>query len=130
MIHYLADYGVFLEKVRSWLKPGGILIYNVEHPVFTAYGSQDWFYDEEGQIMHFPVDRYYIEGERESVFLGENITKYHRTLTSYLDGLLTGGFRLLRVVEPAPTEQAVREIPGMADELRRPMMLIVKAEKL
>ena len=39
------------------------------------------------------------------------------------------GFRLERVVEPQPTPEMVRDIPGMADELRRPMMLIVRAER-
>ena len=56
------------------------------------------------------------------------MVKYHRTLTTYLDGLLTRGFRLLRVVEPQPPER-MRDLPGMRDELRRPMMLLVSAEK-
>ena len=37
---------------------------------------------------------------------------------------------LERVVEPQPTPEMVRDVPGMADELRRPMMLIVRAERL
>ena len=56
------------------------------------------------------------------------MTKYHRTLTTYLDTLLRNGFRLLRVVEPQPPE-SMMELPGMKDELRRPMMLLVSAEK-
>ena len=55
--------------------------------------------------------------------------KYHRTLTTYLDGLLTGGFQLLRVVEPQPPAELLDK-PGMRDELRRPMMLLVAARKL
>ena len=129
MLHYLSDYNDFVEKVHRWLKPGGILVYTVEHPVFTAYGSQDWYYGPDGKILHFPVDNYYIEGQRDAVFLGEHVVKYHRTLTTYLEGLLARGFTLLHVREPQPTEEMVRTIPGMADELRRPMMLIVSARK-
>ena len=129
MLHYLSDYNDFVEKVHRWLKPGGILVYTVEHPVFTAYGSQDWYYGPDGEILHFPVDNYYIEGQRDAVFLGEHVVKYHRTLTTYLEGLLARGFTLLHVREPQPTEEMVRTIPGMADELRRPMMLIVSARK-
>ena len=58
------------------------------------------------------------------------MVKYHRTLAAYLETLMKKGFQLLHVAEPAPTEVMVREIPGMADELRRPMMLIVTARKV
>lgn len=130
MLHYLEDYGVFLDRIHDWLVPGGTLIYTVEHPVFTAQGPQDWHYGPRGEKLHFPVDRYYLEGRREAVFLGERVIKYHRTLTTYVDGLAEHGFRLLRLCEPQPTPEMVREVPGMANELRRPMMLIVKALRL
>ena len=129
MIHYLADYGAFVDCVRRWLRPGGRLIYTVEHPVFTAQGPQDWVYAPDGRIDHFPVDRYFDEGKRDAVFLGEHIVKYHRTLATYLGGLLSRGFAIEQVCEPAPTPEMVRDIPGMADELRRPMMLIVSARR-
>lgn len=54
----------------------------MEHPVFTSQGTQDWWYDEKGEILHFPVDNYYYEGPRQANFLGEQVTKYHRTLTA------------------------------------------------
>ena len=54
--------------------------------------------------------------------------KYHRTLTTYLNALLDCGFRLKRVVEPQPPEDML-DLPGMRDEMRRPMMLLVSAEK-
>ena len=127
-IHYLKSFEDFVEKVYGWLRPGGDFVFSVEHPVFTAYGSQDWYRDESGEILHFPVDRYFYEGERKADFLGESVVKYHRTLTTYLDNLLTHGISLRRVVEPKPP-QSMMDIPGMADELRRPMMLLVAAQK-
>ena len=127
-LHYVQDYGALVERARHWLVPGGRLLLSVEHPVFTAYGSQDWYRDGEGRILHFPVDRYFEEGARTANFLGEAVVKYHRTLTTLLDGLLTRGFRLLRVVEPQPPER-LRDLPGMRDELRRPMLLLVSAER-
>ncbi len=124
--HYVEDFPSLAAQVKRWLKPGGAFIFSVEHPVFTAYGSQDWYYDASGNILHFPVDNYYIEGKRDAVFLGEPVVKYHRTLTTYLDTLLRGGFSLQRVVEPQPPE-SMMELPGMQDELRRPMMLLISA---
>lgn len=124
--HYVKDFSSLAAQINHWLKPGGAFIFSVEHPVFTAYGSQDWYYDASGNILHFPVDNYYIEGKRNAVFLGEPVVKYHRTLTTYLDTLLKNGFSLRRVVEPQPPE-SMMDLPGMRDELRRPMMLLVSA---
>ena len=126
--HYVKDFGPLVRNISRWLKPGGRFVFSVEHPVFIAYGSQNWHYGPDGEILHFPVDNYYLEGPREAVFLGEQVTKSHRTLTTYLDVLMQNGFQILRVVEPQPPEDMM-DLPGMRDELRRPMMLLVSAVK-
>ena len=125
-LHYVEDFQTLVRSIGRWLAPGGRFVFSVEHPVFTAYGSQDWHYGPDGEILHFPVDNYAMEGRREAVFLGERVVKYHRTLTTYLDTLPQSGFRILRVVEPQPPEDMM-DLPGMRDELRRPMMLLVSA---
>ena len=126
--HYVKDFPALAERISRWLRPDGTFLFSVEHPVFTAYGSQDWYYNEKGEILHFPVDNYYYEGKREAVFLGEKVTKYHRTLTTYVNTLLKNGFILENLVEPAPPENMM-DLPGMKDEMRRPMMLLVRAKK-
>ena len=80
--HYVRDFGTLVKRIALWLKKDGKFVFSVEHPVFTSYGTQDWYYDENGNILHFPVDNYYYEGKREAVFLGEKVIKYHRTLTT------------------------------------------------
>ena len=65
---------------------------------------------------------------RNLLELGESVTKYHRTLTTYLMGLLNNGFEITAVAEPMPPEDML-DLPGMKDEMRRPMMLIVRAVK-
>lgn len=125
-LHYVEDYEALVKKIGKMLKPGGMFLFSCEHPVFTAEGSQDWLYTEDGKIRCFPVDNYYRQGVRDAVFLGEHVTKYHRTVTGYLKPLLGNGFSIVDFQEPAPTEEARRTIPGMEDEMRRPMMMIVK----
>lgn len=127
--HYLESFPDICEKVRRCLTPGGTFVFSVEHPVFTAYGSQDWYYDEQGNILHWPVDRYFSEGKREAIFLGENVTKFHKTLTTYVNGLIQNGFEITGLVEPEPDKTLLDSIPGMRDELRRPMMLIISSIK-
>lgn len=124
--HYLQSFDAVAKKVHRYVKDGGTFVFSVEHPVFTANGTQDWYYNEAGEILHFPVDNYFYEGKRTANFLGEDVTKYHKTMTTYLDGLLTNGFQINRIVEPMPPENML-DIPGMKDEMRRPMMLIVSA---
>lgn len=126
--HYVENFAPLVEKISRWLKPGGWFVFSVEHPVFTSYGTQDWYYDKDGTILHFPVDRYFYEGKRDAVFLGDHVIKYHRTLTTYLNTLLVNGLDLRNVIEPQPPA-GMMEIPGMSDEMRRPMMLIVAAQK-
>lgn len=126
--HYIEDYSALSEKIYRWLTPGGSFVFSVEHPVFTAHGTQDWYYGGNGEILHFPVDNYYYEGKRKAVFLGEAVTKYHRTLTTYINTLLSCGFHLRHIVEPMPPEEML-ELPGMRDEMRRPMMLLAACTK-
>lgn len=126
--HYIKDYKELIEKINKVLKPNGILIFTVEHPVFTAYGTQDWYYDNNKEILHFPVDNYYYEGKRIANFLGEDVVKYHRTITTYLNTLLINNFNINQIIEPQPSEEML-DILGMKDEIRRPMMLIISAIK-
>ncbi|HCX61225.1 class I SAM-dependent methyltransferase [Sedimentibacter sp.] len=128
-LHYVADYENLIKKIYKMLKYDSNLVFTVEHPVFTAYGTQEWHYNENGEILHFPVDNYYYEGKRTAVFLGEKVIKYHRTLTTYLNTLLMNGLIINNVMEPQPPENML-DIPGMKDEMRRPMMLIVSAGKI
>lgn len=59
-------------------------------------------------------------------FLGCDVVKQHHTLTQIMMGLLNHGFEL-KVVEDAKPPQAMMDMPGFKEELRCPMMPLVKA---
>lgn len=126
--HYLETFDTISKNINRCLTKGGTFVFSVEHPIFTAYGTQDWIYDQNGNAKHWPVDNYFTEGKRKANFLGEEVLKYHKTMTTYINSLIKAGFTLTGVVEPQPDE-TMMNIPGMQDELRRPMMLIVSAIK-
>lgn len=128
VLHYLEDLGWIYAKVSKTLKAGGTFLFNIEHPVFTAGVNEDWIYADDGKPQYWPVDRYFYPGERTTHFLGQNVVKQHHTLSQILMGLLQSGFRLEAVEEAVPSEEMM-DLPGMADEMRRPMMLLVKAVK-
>lgn len=128
VLHYIKGYKALVSKVYKGLKKGGIFLFSVEHPAFTAEGSEDFLYDEKGNIICFPLDNYFLEGERDTNFLGSKVPKYHRTLTTYISTLLETGFSLKAIMEPEVASH-LRHLDEMKEEYRRPMMLIVKSEK-
>lgn len=129
VLHYIENLDEVYANIRSALKPGGIFLFNIEHPVFTSGISQQWVTDEKGRNMYWPVDDYYYPGPRETVFLGKKVIKQHHTLTQILMGLMHTGFSIEAVEEAMPAPETL-DMPGMQDEMRRPMMLLVRARRL
>ncbi len=120
-LHYIADLDTVFRNVYKTLKPGGTFLFNIEHPVFTAGVNQEFAPDGT-----WPVTDYYRPGQRKTNFLGCEIIKQHHTLTQILMGLLNCGFILEAVEETMPPEQWRSQMP---EEMKRPMMLLVKARK-
>lgn len=128
VLHYVGNLTVIFRKVHQTLKPNGTFVFNIEHPVFTAGVGQDWIYGKDGKALYWPVDDYFKPGQRNTHFLGCEVEKQHHTLTQIFSGLLEAGFAIEAVQEAQPSEEMLG-IPGMQDELRRPMMLMIAAKR-
>ncbi|WP_028551332.1 class I SAM-dependent methyltransferase [Paenibacillus sp. UNC451MF] len=127
--HYIESFEAICDKVNRCIASGGDFVFSVEHPAFTSNEKQDWYYDEQGRRMFWPIDRYFDEGIRNTRFLGEDVMKYHKTLTTYVNTLIKSGFQITGLIEPEPEADLLNSIPEMKDELRRPMFLLVSATK-
>ncbi|QDI90828.1 class I SAM-dependent methyltransferase [Salicibibacter halophilus] len=127
--HYIKSFKSICGKVYDSLKPGGSFVFSVEHPIFTTRKEQDWYYDEQGNRLHWPVDNYQKEGVREASFLNENVTKYHRTVSTYINNLIDTDFMIKAVKESFPSDEMSKNDPQMEDENRRPMFLMISANK-
>lgn len=127
-MHYLEELESVFRLIYRTLKDKGLFLMNIEHPVFTAGVNQDWHRDEKGSIQHWPLDSYFYPGKRITRFLGYEVIKQHHTLSQILMGLINAGFKL-EVIEEAIPDESVLNIAGMRDELRRPMMLLIRALK-
>lgn len=128
-MHYIEHLDQVFAQIHACLVQGGTLVYSVEHPIFTARAAQDWHYGPQGEIMHWPVDDYQLEGKRVTNFLNQDVVKYHRTLATHLNGLIQAGFVIQQVAESEPSPEMMDQIPGMRDENRRPMFLMIAAVK-
>ncbi|UOQ93121.1 methyltransferase domain-containing protein [Halobacillus shinanisalinarum] len=129
VFHYIESFEVICKKVHRFLRPGGSFIFSVEHPIFTSRNEQNWYVDDQGNRLHWPVDHYQSEGLRETAFLGEEVIKYHRTISTYINDLIEAGFALKAVKEPVPSDEMLKQDSMMKDENRRPMFVIISAEK-
>lgn len=127
-LHYVENLEEVFRKVHQTLKTSGTFVFNIEHPVFTSGVNQEWIYDDKDQPQYWPVDNYFFSGARQTHFLGQTIVKQHHTLTQILMGLIENHFSLDAVIEAQPPADMLN-IAGMKDEMRRPMMLLVKASK-
>ena len=121
VLHYIKDLQQIYRLIHRTLKPGGVLLFNIEHPTFTAGVNQQFSADGT-----WPVTDYYYPGVRTTHFLNHEVKKYHHTLTQILNGLLQTGFVIEAVEEAMPPEQWRGQMP---EEMRRPMMLLVRARK-
>ncbi|PAF28537.1 class I SAM-dependent methyltransferase [Paenibacillus sp. 7516] len=128
-MHYIEHLDQVFAQIHACLVQGGTLVYSVEHPIFTARAAQDWHYGPQGEIMHWPVDDYQLEGKRVTNFLNQDVVKYHRTLATHLNELIQAGFVIQQVAESKPSPEMMDQIPGMRDENRRPMFLMIAAVK-
>jgi SAM-dependent methyltransferase len=129
-LHYVEDYGASVARVASLLVKGGRFAFSVEHPICTALASQQWVRDTEGRVLYWPVDGYRDEGERQTRWFVDRVVKYHRTVETYVMGLLRAGLTLRSLLEPEPVEESSAEtIPGLALHRRRPPFLLLAADR-
>jgi hypothetical protein len=75
------------------------------------------------------VNRYAMEGERRTNWFTDGVLKYHRTIGTTLNGLIATGFAIRHVEEFAPTAAQINDNPELAEELERPMMLLISAQR-
>lgn len=126
--HYLEDFGRLASQVHAALIPGGRFVFTIEHPIYMASLKAGWRTDDEGRRF-WPVDHYSVEGKRTTDWLAKGVVKYHRTIGTTLNILMDSGFTIRRVIEWRPSEDQLAANPVLAEEMDRPMILMVSAER-
>jgi SAM-dependent methyltransferase len=124
--HYVADFTRLVTVIHQALAPGSQLIFSIEHPIFMAAAQPHWIQDADGHKT-WPVNGYAREGIRRTDWFVRDVVKFHRTLAATLNTLIAAGFVIDRLAEFAPTEAQIEGRPSLAEELERPMILLVSA---
>jgi GrpB-like predicted nucleotidyltransferase (UPF0157 family)/ubiquinone/menaquinone biosynthesis C-methylase UbiE len=129
-IHYIEDFGKLCAQVFDLLNPHGYFIFSQEHPFTTApLKGASWTKNENGERLHYNLSDYQRCGKREMTWFIDGVIKYHRTFSEVVNTLLTTGFSIEGMLEPAPSEELIDRLPYYADELHKPNFLLIKVRK-
>ncbi|MEI9423809.1 class I SAM-dependent methyltransferase [Mesorhizobium sp. Cs1299R1N1] len=127
-LHYVEDIERLFRTVHQALSPRGHFVFSTEHPIYMAPTNPGWSSDGEGKRT-WPVDRYLVEGPRKTDWLAKGVVKHHRTIGTTLNTLIRTGFTIEHVEEFRPTDAQIAARPDLAEELERPMFLLVSAHR-
>ena len=127
-LHYIDNLAGLFRTVHKALVPGAKFIFSMEHPIFMAPSRPGWSIDAEGR-KSWPVNGYLVEGPRVTDWLAKGVIKQHRTIGTILNLLMTAGFAIAHVEEWKPTKEQIIARPELAEELERPMFLLVAAQR-
>jgi len=129
----IPDLDATMLSVHRVLKKGGKFVFCVLHPCFeTPFddGNPPHEVDNEGNLIAIRVTQYREEGKwfSDSSGVRGTLGSIHRTLSTYLNGLIRGGFAITEISEPT-IDTIVADT--FDKQLRRvaPRVLVVKAKK-
>ena len=121
VLHYLPSLEAVFGQVHRALRPGGLFVFSVEHPVITSFdhpGEDGWF-----------VDHYFETGRRVTEWMGAEVVKYHRTVEDHFLALQAAGFTVESVRESRPVRANFRSDETYARRLRTPLFLFMAGRK-
>lgn len=116
----IPDVGATYRAVARVLRPGGWLAFSITHPCVQMPGS-DWLERDDGRIArvsgHYFTEGYWAPENAPGV--RGRVGAQHRTLGTYLNGLIEARLRIERLAEPrfdgiaaGSARTAYRDVPG------------------
>jgi len=124
--HYIKNISFLFQKIMNLMNENGRLIFSQEHPILTA-GEMGVVVSDLSEGIN--IKNYSIDGERIVRWLGKDVKKYHRKLSTIINALEDNGFSITRVVEPIPTAEQIEQNKRMLTELHRPSYLMISAAR-
>ncbi|SIQ34396.1 MULTISPECIES: class I SAM-dependent methyltransferase [unclassified Paenibacillus] len=122
-LHYVEHLEAVLARIVQSLKPGGRLVFSVEHPVITSTLQPS------GTRTDWTVDRYFDEGFREQQWLGSTVKKMHRTLEHYFSALQAAGLQVESLRESNPVRERFHSADAYERRRRIPLFLFFSASR-
>lgn len=120
-----------LREIHRVMKGGSYLVISIIHPCFDRPRTGAWERDADGKKLHFKIDNYMREGtitinwDMKRLKYPFETIGYHRTLATYLNAVIDGGFSIDRVLEPCLDDAGKID----EEEFRVPNFLIIRCRK-
>lgn len=119
VMDYVRDWRFIFSEFQRVLKPGGILVFSIEHPAMK-------YFDFIEKSNYFQVEQvsYTWKGFGPPV----EVPTYRRSLAEVFNPLIEAGFNIDRVLEPLPTEAFKAAEPEDYEKLlREPGFMCIRA---
>ncbi|EEA92881.1 class I SAM-dependent methyltransferase [Pseudovibrio sp. JE062] len=115
------DFGGAMQEAFRLLKPAGTLAFSILHPCFITPGLS-WRKDENGNTTGLVVSKYYDQTHfadrwkfarhgHSTDIQHFSVPRFPRTLSDYINPIITAGFQIKEIQEPKPTEEAIAQAP-------------------
>ncbi len=123
--HFVPDLVPLIEKCASWLKPNGLLVFSVRHPIRTSNPLGE--IRRENGIL-WSVSQYFNESLREFIWLDQSCYNQHRTISSYFRALTGAGLCVKEIIEPALSKDSGHR--ASSESVSVPFFIAFSAMKL
>jgi len=115
------DYEGAIKELYRVLRPGGELYFSITHPCFMTQGS-GWTATQDDPNIKLLVGNYFSKKHWVGKWRFSNASKtedvpefvipyFGRTLSDYINPLITTGFTLKEILEPRPSAELCRQYP-------------------
>ncbi len=125
-LHYVKDIELIFNKIRLWLKQGGEFTFTVEHPICTSNPSGETV--EINNELYWVIKNYSDEASFNQSWFVDNVIKYHRKVSTYINLLIKAGFQIEKMFEPTLDDNLIINNEKLKIHKLRPPLLAVKAK--